>query len=61
MGKKALLYGTALIGIYLVVVYWTGSGTVITDSTSGAEGVIAAFQGRAVTNTTPAGGRGQAA
>jgi hypothetical protein len=44
--KKALFYGTVLIGTYLVVVNFTGSGTVINDSTAGASNVIAAFQGR---------------
>lgn len=46
MGRKALVVGGGLIALYLGVVYWTGSGTLITDSTNGAVGVIKAFQGR---------------
>ena len=44
--KKALVIGGTLIGIYLLVVYSSGSGTVINDSTAGATGIIKAFQGR---------------
>jgi hypothetical protein len=44
--KRALLYGTVLIGTYLVVVNWSGSGTLLTDSSSSAVNVIKAFQGR---------------
>lgn len=44
--KKALVIGGTLIGIYLVVVYSTGSGTVINDATSGATSLVKAFQGR---------------
>jgi len=44
--RKALTIGGALIATYLVVYYWTGSGTVITDSANGASNVIKAFQGR---------------
>ena len=47
--KKALLYGTVLIAVYLVIAGGTASGTVITDATSGATGVITAFQGRKAT------------
>lgn len=44
--KKALLYGAVLIGVYLGVYYYTGAGTLITDTTSGATGVVTALQGR---------------
>jgi hypothetical protein len=50
--KKALLYGTILIAVYLGVTYATGAGTDITDATSGAASVITAFQGRTSTGTT---------
>jgi hypothetical protein len=44
--KKALVIGGTLIGIYLLVVYSTGSGTVINDGTAGGVNIIKAFQGR---------------
>lgn len=44
--KKALLYGAALIGVYILVANQTGTGTLINDSTTGATGVITALQGR---------------
>jgi len=44
--KKALLYGAVLIGVYLAVSYGTNSGTLITDSTTGATNLVKAFQGR---------------
>lgn len=44
--KKALTIGGGLIALYLGVYYATGAGTLITDSTTGATGVIKAFQGR---------------
>lgn len=44
--KKALLYGGVLIGIYILVANQTGTGTLLTDSTAGATGVITALQGR---------------
>ena len=44
--KKAVFYGVVLIGIYLVAVNATGSGTVITAGTGGATNVIKALQGR---------------
>ncbi|MGI8685125.1 MAG: hypothetical protein ACR2MO_08585 [Acidimicrobiales bacterium] len=44
--RNALKLSSALIGLYLVVAYATGSGKVITASTTGAGGVIKAFQGR---------------
>lgn len=44
--KKALMYGAVLIGIYLVVVNGTNSGTLLVDATNGSTSVIKAFQGR---------------
>jgi hypothetical protein len=44
--KKALVIGGSLIALYLGVYYASGAGTLITDTTSGATGVIKAFQGR---------------
>ena len=44
--KKALLYGGVLIGIYILVANQTGTGTLLTDTTSGATGVVKALQGR---------------
>jgi hypothetical protein len=46
MGRKALMIGGTLIGLYLVVAYTSNAGKLITDSTAGATGVIKAFQGR---------------
>lgn len=44
--KTSLKYGAGLIGLYLAVVYATGFGNDIKASSSGATGVIKAFQGR---------------
>jgi hypothetical protein len=44
--KKALLYGGVLIGLYILVANQTGTGTLITGTTTGATGVITALQGR---------------
>lgn len=44
--KKALLYGGVLIGLYILVANQTGTGTLLSDSTKGATGVITALQGR---------------
>ncbi len=44
--KKVLFYGAVLIGTYLLVVNSTGSGTVITQGTTGATNVVKALQGR---------------
>ena len=38
--KKAVFYGVVLIGIYLVAVNATGSGTVITAGTDGGLGLV---------------------
>ena len=44
--KKALTYSAGLIGLYLLVYYSTGSGTLINNSSSGAVNLVKAFQGR---------------
>ena len=44
--RKALVYSAGLIGVYLVVNYATGTGTVLNAGASGASTVIRAFQGR---------------
>lgn len=45
-GKKALLYGAGLIGLYLAVAYSSGFSANVKAGSSGAVGVIKAFQGR---------------
>lgn len=44
--RTAMKYGAGLIALYLGVYYWTGSGTLITDSQTGLVNTIKAFQGR---------------
>lgn len=44
--RTAMKYGAGLIALYLGVFYWTGSGTLITDSQAGLVNTIRAFQGR---------------
>lgn len=44
--KKVITYSFGAIGLYLVVYYASGSGTVISGATKGATSVIKAFQGR---------------
>lgn len=46
MGRQALKLGGVLIGMYLLVAYATGSGKVISTTTSGGVGLIKALQGR---------------
>lgn len=46
MGRDFVKKGFWLIGTYLVVVYATGSGKVIYESSRGVGRVIEAFQGR---------------
>lgn len=46
MLKKALAGAGILIGIFLVVDHYTGSGTVISRSASGASNVVKSLQGR---------------
>lgn len=53
--KKALAYGGALIGTYLVVVHFQGASSVGGTLFGGASNVIGALQGRAVNVATPVG------
>lgn len=46
MGKKALLYSTGLIAMYLAVAYGTGFAKAVNAGSAGGVGVIKAFQGR---------------
>jgi hypothetical protein len=46
MARKAMVIGGSLIALYLGVYYASGAGTLITNGTNGATGVIKAFQGR---------------
>jgi hypothetical protein len=46
MGQKALKYGAVLIGTYLVVVYYTGTGKDLTAATGFVTGITKALQGR---------------
>ena len=46
MGRTAVRYGATLIGLYLLVAYATGSGSLISNTTKGAVNVVKAFQGR---------------
>lgn len=46
MGRKALLYGSGLIALYLVVAYGTGFAKGMGASASGASNLVKAFQGR---------------
>lgn len=44
--KKALFYGTVLIGTYLLVANATGSSGVIKAASTGSSGLIKTLQGR---------------
>lgn len=55
---KAVKYGAALIGVYLVVVYATGASKVTSAGATGLSGVIANLQGRAHGQGTPAAAMG---
>jgi hypothetical protein len=44
--KKALVYGTGLIALYLGVNYATGSGSLLKNGAAGGVSIIKAFQGR---------------
>jgi len=44
--RKALVYGAALIGVYLVVHYYTGAAKVEAAGASGGVNLVKAFQGR---------------
>lgn len=46
MGKKALLYGTAMIMLYLAVEHYTGFSKDVSAAGSGSTNLIKAFQGR---------------
>ncbi len=46
MVRTAVKYSAGLIALYLVVVYATGAGTVISKGASGARGIITGLQGR---------------
>jgi len=52
--KQGLKYGAALIGIYLVVVYFDGASKDLGSLGTGVSSVVAAFQGRAPGSTTKA-------
>jgi hypothetical protein len=44
--RKALLYGTGLIALYLVVNYSSGTGNVLNQGSQGAATLVKTFQGR---------------
>jgi hypothetical protein len=44
--KKALVYGTVLIAIYLGVANATGAGTLLNDTFTGGAGFVRTLQGR---------------
>ena len=44
--KKLAVYSAGLIGLYLAVVYASGTAQVITSGASGGSSLIKAFQGR---------------
>lgn len=46
MGRKALLYASGLIALYLAVEYYTGFSKDVSASSTGASGLVKAFQGR---------------
>jgi len=46
MGRKALLYSTALIALYLVVEHASGFSNDVKASASGSSNLVKAFQGR---------------
>lgn len=46
MGNRIVKTSALLIALYLAVNYYTGFGKDVTGATSGATGVIKAFQGR---------------
>lgn len=43
--KLALKYGAGLIGLYLVVYYYTGAGTLTNDVFKGVSGTVNSLQG----------------
>ncbi len=50
---KALKYGAVLLGIYLGVVYFEGASKDLGAAGTGISRIISAFQGRAMTTSTP--------
>jgi len=44
--RKILTYGTGLIGLYLLVNYASGSGSLLKNGSAGAVNVVKALQGR---------------
>lgn len=46
MGRQALKYVGGLIGLYLLVYYASGSGTVISAGAKGSTDIIKSLQGR---------------
>lgn len=52
MGKtgKAIGYGAGLIGLYLAVVYFKGTSSVLKSSGQAGSGIISALQGRSGRN-----------
>lgn len=46
MGKKTLTYTGGLIGLYLIVRNYTGSGRVLSSGAAGGVSIIKTLQGR---------------
>lgn len=46
MGRQALKYSFAAIGLYLGVYYASGAGTLLSSGSTGAVNLVKAFQGR---------------
>jgi len=46
MGRKIFLYGAGLIGLYLIVVNYTGASKDLNSAGSGSVNLVKAFQGR---------------
>lgn len=44
--KTALKYSAGLIGLYLLVYYYTGTGDLLNNGSAGASKLVATFQGR---------------
>jgi hypothetical protein len=57
MGKTALKYGAGLIGLYLVVYWYTGAGAILNDITGGGTKLVQAFQARGGSGVTSYPGR----
>jgi hypothetical protein len=50
--KQGLKYGAGLIALYLVVYYYTGAGTLLTDASKGGTNLVQAFQARGGSGST---------